>query len=61
MLMRTPRRYLQSRLTPEMEKKLNFFTSYVRFGAHKRYQDWFLKQVSAPVILLILTLPFRYK
>ncbi|KAL0270689.1 UNVERIFIED_CONTAM: hypothetical protein PYX00_008010 [Menopon gallinae] len=41
---RTSRRYLQSRLTPEMEKKLVFFTANVRFGAHKRYQDWFLKQ-----------------
>ncbi|KAK6631392.1 hypothetical protein RUM43_000169 [Polyplax serrata] len=44
MQQRTSRRYLQSRLTPEMEKKLVFFTGNVRFGAHKRYQDWFLKQ-----------------
>lgn len=42
--MRTSRRFLQSRLTPEMERKLVFFTSQVRFGNHKRYQDWFQRQ-----------------
>ncbi|XP_059094410.1 integrator complex subunit 3-like [Tigriopus californicus] len=41
---RTSRRFLQSRITPEMEKKLVFFTSQVRFGTHKRYQDWFQRQ-----------------
>ena len=30
MQMRTSRRYLQSRITPEMEKKLVFLTSQVR-------------------------------
>ncbi|KAJ3641544.1 hypothetical protein Zmor_028047 [Zophobas morio] len=44
---RTSRRYLQSRLTPEMERKLVFFTSQVRFGNHKRYQDWFQRQYLA--------------
>lgn len=38
---RTSRRFLQSRITPDMEKKLVFLTSQVRFGSHKRYQDWF--------------------
>jgi integrator complex subunit 3 len=38
---RTSRRFLQSRLTPDMERKLVFFTSSVRFGHHKRYQEWF--------------------
>lgn len=33
---RTSRRFLQSRLTPEMERKLVFLTSQVRFGNHKR-------------------------
>ncbi|KAG8226986.1 hypothetical protein J437_LFUL000291, partial [Ladona fulva] len=42
---RTSRRFLQSRLTPDMEKKVVFLTSHVRFGMHKRYQDWFQKQV----------------
>lgn len=41
MNMRTSRRFLQSRITPDMEKKLVFLTSQVRFGSHKRYQDWF--------------------
>ncbi|XP_044262871.1 integrator complex subunit 3 homolog [Tribolium madens] len=44
---RTSRRYLQSRLTPDMERKLVFFTSQVRFGNHKRYQDWFQRQYLA--------------
>jgi integrator complex subunit 3 len=42
---RTSRKYLQSRLTPDMEKKIGFLTSQVRFGVQKRYQDWFQKQV----------------
>ncbi|XP_014244621.1 integrator complex subunit 3 [Cimex lectularius] len=41
---RTSRRFLQSRLTPDMEQKLVFLTSNVRFGNHKRYQEWFQRQ-----------------
>ncbi|XP_050506939.1 integrator complex subunit 3 homolog [Diabrotica virgifera virgifera] len=44
---RTSRRFLQSRLTPEMERKLVFLTSQVKFGNHKRYQDWFQRQYLA--------------
>lgn len=44
---RTSRRFLQSRLTPDMERKMVFLTSSVRFGNHKRYQDWFQKQYLA--------------
>lgn len=44
---RTSRRFLQSRLTPEMERKLVFLTSQVRFGNHKRYQEWFQRQYLA--------------
>ncbi|XP_060526894.1 integrator complex subunit 3 homolog [Cylas formicarius] len=44
---RTSRRFLQSRLTPEMERKLVFLTAQVRFGNHKRYQDWFQRQYLA--------------
>lgn len=44
---RTSRRFLQSRLTPEMERKLVYLTSQVRFGNHKRYQDWFQRQYLA--------------
>ncbi|XP_055918367.1 integrator complex subunit 3 homolog [Eupeodes corollae] len=38
---RTSRRYLQCRLTPEVERKLHFLASSVKFGNQKRYQDWF--------------------
>ncbi|CAA9997160.1 unnamed protein product [Nesidiocoris tenuis] len=41
---RTSRRFLQSRLTPDMEQKLVFLTSNVRFGNHKRFQEWFQRQ-----------------
>lgn len=42
--MKTSRSYFVSRLTPDMETKLIFLTSSVRFGNHKRYQDWFQRQ-----------------
>ncbi|XP_055295338.1 integrator complex subunit 3 homolog [Sitodiplosis mosellana] len=38
---RTSRRYFQCRLTPEIERKIHFLTNSVKFGQHKRYQDWF--------------------
>ena len=41
---RTSRRFLFLRLTPDMEKKMVFLTSNVRFGHQKRYQDWFQRQ-----------------
>ncbi|KAF0295626.1 Integrator complex subunit 3 [Amphibalanus amphitrite] len=44
---RTSRRFLQCRLTPDMEKKLVFLTSQVRFGMQKRYQEWFQRQYLA--------------
>ncbi|KAL4704469.1 hypothetical protein ACJJTC_019568 [Scirpophaga incertulas] len=44
---RTSRRYLQSRITPDMEQKLVFLTSQVRFGQHKKYQEWFQRQYLA--------------
>jgi integrator complex subunit 3 len=43
--LKTSRKFLQSRITPEMEKKVAFLTSSVRFGMHKRYQEWFQRQV----------------
>jgi len=33
------------RLTPDMETKIWYLTNNVRFGNHKRYQDWFHSQV----------------
>ncbi|RWS28789.1 integrator complex subunit 3-like protein [Leptotrombidium deliense] len=41
---RTSRKYLQCRLTPDMEKKIVYLTSQVKFGQQKRYQDWFQRQ-----------------
>ncbi|XP_074594263.1 integrator complex subunit 3 [Brevipalpus obovatus] len=41
---RTSRRFLQCRLTPDMEKKILYLTSSVKFGQQKRYQDWFQRQ-----------------
>ena len=38
---RTSRHFIGNRITPEIENKLHFFTSNVKFGNHKRYQDWF--------------------
>lgn len=38
---RTSRMFISNRITLEMEGKLHFFTSNVKFGNHKRYQDWF--------------------
>jgi integrator complex subunit 3 len=41
---RTSRRFLQSRLTPDMERKITFLTSHVKFGQQKRFQEWFQRQ-----------------
>ncbi|XP_052276619.1 integrator complex subunit 3-like isoform X2 [Dreissena polymorpha] len=41
---RTSRKFQISRLTPDMENKLVFLTTKVKFGQHKRYQDWFQRQ-----------------
>lgn len=38
---RTSRRFLASRITPDIERKLHFLTNSVKFGNQKRYQDWF--------------------
>lgn len=38
---RTSRHFIGNRITPDIESKLHFFTSHVKFGNHKRYQDWF--------------------
>lgn len=38
---RTSRHFIGNRITPDIENKLHFFTSNVKFGNHKRYQDWF--------------------
>uniref|UniRef100_A0A182NRN5 SOSS complex subunit A homolog n=1 Tax=Anopheles dirus TaxID=7168 RepID=A0A182NRN5_9DIPT len=38
---RTSRRFLRGRLTPDIERKIHFLTSSVKFGNQKRYEDWF--------------------
>uniref|UniRef100_A0A1Q3G233 SOSS complex subunit A homolog n=1 Tax=Culex tarsalis TaxID=7177 RepID=A0A1Q3G233_CULTA len=38
---KTSRRFLRCRLTPDVERKLHFLISNVKFGNQKRYQDWF--------------------
>ncbi|XP_041566076.1 integrator complex subunit 3 homolog isoform X1 [Drosophila elegans] len=38
---RTSRRFLQCRLLPDMERKISFLASSVKFGNQKKYQDWF--------------------
>ncbi|XP_074650376.1 integrator complex subunit 3-like [Tubulanus polymorphus] len=47
MKMRTSRKFFVSRLTPDMETKLCFLTSKVKFGQQKRYQEWFQRQYLA--------------
>lgn len=42
---RTSRRFFVVRLTPEMEKKMVFLCTDVKFGNQKRYQEWFQRQV----------------
>lgn len=37
---RTSRHFIGNRISPDIENKLHFFTSHVKFGNHKRYQDW---------------------
>lgn len=41
---RTSRRFFVVRLTPEMEKKMVFLCTDVKFGMQKRYQEWFQRQ-----------------
>lgn len=58
---RTPRRLFQSRLTFEMEKKISFLATQVKFGNQKRYQDWFHKQyLSTPESLTLRCDLIRY-
>lgn len=39
--MRSPRRYLLARVTPDMETQLLFVLRQVKMGNQKRYQQWF--------------------
>ena len=49
---RTSKKFFLSRLTPDMESKLLFIMTKVRFGQQKRYQEWFQKQVINTVTTL---------
>lgn len=45
----TPRRYLLSRISPQMEEQLLFVMEHVKMGNQRRYQQWFIKAfVSTP-------------
>ena len=41
---RTSRRFLATRLTPEMETNLSFLATQVKLGNHQKYQKWFSKK-----------------
>ena len=46
---RTSRKYLACRLTPDMENKIAFLTSKVKFGQQKKYLEWLQRQyLSSP-------------
>lgn len=40
---RTPRRLFQTCLTYDMERKISYMATQVKFGNQKRYQEWFAK------------------
>lgn len=40
----TPRHFLNIRLTPDMEINLLFMLDKVKYGNHKRYQEWFISE-----------------
>ncbi|KAM3307786.1 integrator complex subunit 3 [Capsicum chacoense] len=53
---KTPSSYFLLRITPDMETKLKFLLTHVKFGSQKRHQDWFAKKflgVPESEILLI--------
>ncbi|KAF2290006.1 hypothetical protein GH714_040101 [Hevea brasiliensis] len=41
---RTSSRYFLLRITPDMETRLRFLLTHVKFGSQKRYQLWFAKK-----------------
>ena len=43
---RTSRRFVAGRIVTDSEIKMNFLLSKVKFGEHKRYQDWFSRKVN---------------
>ena len=43
---RTSRHFIAGRILVDIEIKLNFLLSKLKFGQHKKYQEWFQKKVS---------------
>lgn len=43
-VVRTPTRYLASRVTPDMETQIKFMLTSVRMGSQRRYQTWFAQR-----------------
>lgn len=59
--LRTPRRLILSRLTFDMERKLSYLATQVKFGNHKKIQDSFYKQyLSTPESLSLRCDLIRY-
>ena len=42
---RTSRRFIAGRILVDVEIKLNFLLAKVKFGQHRKYQEWFQKKV----------------
>ncbi|CAG0919621.1 unnamed protein product [Notodromas monacha] len=58
---RTPRRVLMTRISPDMEEKLVFIANKVEFGHQKRYEDWFsTKYLSSPESSTLVSDLIRY-
>ncbi|CAM6116565.1 unnamed protein product [Calypogeia fissa] len=48
-VVRTPSRYLASRITPDMESQIRFMLTHVNMGSQRRYQTWFAQRfLSSP-------------
>ncbi|CAM6043108.1 unnamed protein product [Sphagnum compactum] len=43
-VVRTPTRYLLSRITPDMETQIRFMLTHVRMGSQRRNQTWFAQR-----------------
>ncbi|XP_003382726.1 PREDICTED: integrator complex subunit 3-like [Amphimedon queenslandica] len=58
---RTSRRFVAGRIVTDSEIKMNFLLSKVKFGQHKRYQEWFSrKYLSSPESLSVIPELIRF-
>jgi len=49
LMTRTPRLFLSSRLSPDMENQMRFLLTHVKMGMQKRYQQWFMARFLSTV------------